>query len=1188
MTCRGNSRPLKRGRGGVKAPCGCGALRICDEAPRRSLRLPRSRKARRLDRTLRLLHGNRLDALAARMADAIAAEPPADPLAPEWIVVPHPGMGRWLQQFLAQRWGIAACLELVLPGKFLWDVAKTVEGTLPAQSAYERDALEWRIYGALRDARGRAARAPALMRYLGDGDPLKAFELAQRVADAFDQYLVYRPGWLERWERGESAVSHPHEAWQAELWRAVRAGVGEPHRAEVLRAVAARLERDPSAAARLPPRVSVFGVSAMPARHVELFAALARRTELTWYQLNPSTEWWGDVVTARERARIVAKLAVQGVAEEAGHLDDAHPLLAAWGKVGRDTLHALYANPLEDEVLPSDAAPAEQQAPGTMGDLFAPPPARRPGRSLDWLKATIDTLDPKLPPPAALDDSIRMHACASRVREVEVLHDRLLAWFERDATLTPRDVVVMTPKLAEYAPLVEAVFGAAPESRRIPVTVADRPARDAHALLRAFGALLALPQSRLTASEVLDLLGVDAIARRFELAHEAGEHVAAWIEALGIRWGLDADDRERAGVGRWGDFAWRQGLDRLVLGYAMGATHDSIEAPREGITVGGAAAPTARRHLRSVPPSGLPPLPQNAGRELEPYPWIEGQRAATAGRLVRFVERLADWRVRLAAPRTAQAWQETLTALVGELVDTRASDANEAVALKTIYAAIGAVVDAAARGGQASLALPHAVARAAVDAHLAEPDRHQRFLAAGTTVCAMVPMRNVPFRIVCLLGLDDGEFPRREPEPSFHLVRAYPQPGDRTRQDDDRYLFLEALLAARESLHVSYVAVNPRDGSLRPPSIVVSELLDFVAGAYGDDARKVRDLVHVVHAASAYEPAVFVTDGREQSFDDAWLPAAAAAAGPRVDPPHFAELAVDDVAPAEFAEIALDEVVAFYRDPAKHYVRRVLELALPDLEATVDDEPQALDGLGRYAVDDALLRRLLVDPRADDDALVAMLRARALLRPGRGGVLDAKARLRCVRELVGHYRKRFGAAAARVVPVERRTDTWRVAGEITVVGDAVVTLRAGGARGGDWIALALQAQLAGLGDGWLLGIEEDAPCVSRLDARALDPHWIDTAVAFYRSSRHGFVPLIRQTSWAWAKHGLADPAKAASAARQMLGMAVRGRRDARPEIDEPHVALLLRGRDEPFDEAFAAAAQALLVPLRAAIEEDAA
>ena len=1116
-----------------------------------------------MDRTIRLLHGSRLDALADRLIGTLAPAPPGDPLADEIVVVPHPGMGRWLQQVFARKSGIAAGLALVLPGRFVWATARALEGELPPQSGWERDALEWRIHGALAD--GVPAREPVLARYLDADDPLRAWELARRLADAFDQYALYRPCWLARWARDEAALSHRHEAWQRRLWRAIHAGVGEPHRAEVVERTVATLEsrRDDAAlASRLPARVSVFGVSSMPELHVRFFGALARHVEVTWYQLVPTTGWWGDAVLGRERARLLAKLAVQGVAEDQAHVERIHPLLAAWGRIGRDTQNLLWSMPLDDEAVEGGGEDEGQgQREGETGDLFVAPAVARPRGTLAWLRASLDAQEAR-PGPPPLDGSLLVHACATRLREVEVLHDALLARFEQDPTLTPRDVVITTPKLADYAPLVEAVFSAAPKSRRIPYTIADRSARDAHPLAGAHLALLALAGSRLAASEVAELVSVDAIARRHGLDGEGREALMEWIDALAIRFGLDAEDRRRAGLGAWGDFAWRTGFDRVVLGYALG--DDAADAVIEG----------------------------GDGTPLAPHPGVEGQRAALAGRIVRFVERLAEWRVRLAEPRTIEAWQSLSNMLLEEFVDARAGDVETAAALASIRAGVERVVDAARRGGEAHRPVPHAVFLAAVEAELGEPERHARFLAAGVTVCAMVPMRNVPFRIVCVLGLDDGEFPRREPEPSFHLMRAEPRPGDRTREEDDRYLFLEALLAAREAVHLSHVCINARDGSRRPPSAVVTDLVEFVAGAAAvtDDARK--KLV-VEQVAQAWDPRAYRgprrnpgapipgTENAGHSYDDRWLPAASALAGPRRSAVPFAEPA--PISPggeppdgAARPELGFAEVFAFYRNPPRDYLRHVLGVSLARERTIEDDEPHAGGGLVRYGADDALLGDLVADPALDDATLVARLRARAKLRPGRAGLHDAQERIACVRRVVSSYRVLVGEATIVRRPARLETRRATLAGELeAVAGLGPVRLRAGAARLGDWVELALSMLALEAPCATFVGLERDAPCVERLDLGDLDPAWPEQIVACHLAARSGLAPLLRHASWCYAEHA-GDPARALREALAVL----EGQRGPRERETDPAAALVLRGREPPFGEAWEAAASVLLAPLR--------
>jgi exodeoxyribonuclease V gamma subunit len=706
------------------------------------------------------------------------------------------------------------------------------------------------------------------------------------------------------------------------------------------------------------------------------------------------------------------------------------------------------------------------------------------------------------------------------------------------------------------------VFSAAPESRRIPYTVADRSARDAHPLAGAWLALLALPGSRLAASEVAELVSVDAIARRMGLEGEGRESLMAWIDALAIRFGLDADDRRRAGLGAWGDFAWRTGLDRIVLGYALG--DDSAGAVLQGAD----------------------------GTPLAPHPGVEGQRAALAGRVARLVERLAEWRARLAEPRAIEAWQSLSNGLLEEFVDARPGDVETAAALASIRAGVERVVEAAKRGGEAHRPVPHAVFLAAVDAELGEPARHARFLAAGVTVCAMVPMRNVPFRIVCVLGLDDGEFPRREPEPSFHLMRAEPRAGDRTREDDDRYLFLESLLAARDAVHLSHVCINARDGSRRPPSAVVTDLVEFVAGsaAVPDDAR---NALVLEHPAAAWDPRIYRggdrsrtdaipgTRGTDHSYDDRWLPAASALAGPRRGPVPFAEpgpIAPDGEVPDEAAkpELGFAEVFAFYRNPPRDYLRRVLGVSLARERTIEDDEPQAGGGLVRYGVDEALLGDLVADPALDDATLVARLRARAKLRPGRAGLHDAQARIECVRRVVSRYRLLVGEAS--VVRRLARLETRRaiLAGELeAVTGLGPVRLRAGASRLGDWVELALSMLALEAPCAIFVGLERDAPCVERLELGDLDPAWPEQVVACHLAARSGLAPLLRHASWCYAEHA-GDPARALREALAVL----EGHRGPRERETDAAAALVLRGREPAFGEAWEAAASVLLAPLR--------
>ena len=1075
---------------------------------------------------IRFFHGHDLGGLADALACELVRAPLPDPLASEVILVPHPGMGRWLQQRFAQRFGIAACLDLALPARFVWQTLVALDPQLPEQSGYERDALRWRIHGLIEKLAGTRGFEP-INRYLGDrSDPERAFELADRLGDAFDQYLVYRPDWLDTWEQGRLVgLANPHEAWQAALWRAVRESVAQPHRAELIRRYGALLANDEPLpdGIELPSRIAVFGLSTLPPIHLRFLSALANRVPVTWFHLDPSDEWWGDVQTGRERRRAEARFARDGVPDAERHLESPHPLLESFGRIGRDFVRQLYdVFEFDDEHVTSE----------------------EPDSLLGHVRQTLAALKTDIAPPAVEgDDSIRVYGCLDPLREVETLHDALLARFEADPTLTPRDIVVMTPRYADYAPLIEAVFGAAPESRRIPYTLADRTAA-MHPLVHAYVRLLALPQSRLAASEVLDLLRVPAIGQRFGIDAEDHSRIVRWVEATKIRWGIDASDRTRLGLGSFEEFSWTAGLDRVLVGYAAG---DDAQL------VGGVL----------------------------PYDELEGQGARAAGAALRFVERLADWRTRLEATRRASAWQDTLLALLDECFDEGADD-DERRARRAVRESTEALHRALDRGGRSGDPIASAVLRAALTAQLEEPERRQRFLATGVTVCAMVPMRNVPFRVVCLLGLDEGAFPRREPEASFQLMRAAPRDGDRSRADDDRYLFLEALLAARSHLHISHGAVNPKDGSSRPPSVVVEELLAFVESCQPKERREsVRKALYRRVPDQPYDPLLF-RPNELRSFDTTWEDSARALERPRAVPPPFATYAVESsvefedeaVAAAAPPVIVLEDLLGFYRNPPKDYGRRVLKLVLDESSLPEDDEPFVLNGLDGYQLSDHLLARWSADRNIADRTLLLESRAAGLLRPGFAGLRDFQAHARAVRSLLEHVGE---LPAPTAVAIDREGGGAVVRGAATVHGDRLVVMRAAKLRGVDWLRGAIAGSLLGRDRVLGFGLVKGQRVEGVLDLTQLPAEWLARVVGIYRRSREGFVPLLAKSSW--------DAVHQKSGESAALSCFNGQKHDNAPpgERTEPYVALAWRGRQPPLDEAFFAFAELVFRPIEDAL-----
>ena len=910
-----------------------------------------------------LIYGNRLDRLAAHLGARLATPAVADTLAADVVLIPQPALRHWLQQALAERYGIAANLDLCTPSEFVWRLLRAARPELPDASPWDRERLRWQLFALLGDS--AATLPPPVRRHLqraviddpgGDrqrastGDAMAHYALADALAAAYDRYQAYRPDWLRDWERN---VPASRDDWQAQLWRSLRQRLkGSPHRAALLGDWLTRHDREAEGFAGiappgLPPRVAAFGTIHVSPDVLHMLAVVGQWIELDFYLPMPSAEYWGDVESLRERVRRdgVASLLSAALADA----ERDNPLLTAWGAGGREIVAQLFSY---DVVLPQRET-----------ELFV-----APGRDTLLHRLQQDVLERAAPTAAAFDVgdvSLQLHACHSKLREVEVLHDQLRALLDDprfDPPLQPRDIAVLAPDIADYLPLARAVFGGlAPDDPRfIPFALADRPQAQSHPLVAMLLDVLALADAPLTASGFRDLLATPAVAHALQLdaAHRA--RIDGWFAAAGIRWGDDEHARERAGAGRWREYSFDFGIDRLISGYAAG---DGAEA--------------------SV-----------AGTELiAPYSELEGADAETLDRALAFYRRLRELAAWMRESHPAVEWRARLAGWLQASLAPVPQDDAEAQARRLLLETLDDFASEAANAG----ALPALLVRRALRDALTLPSPHRPWLSGGVTFAGMVPLRTVPFRAICLLGLDADAYPRREPADDINRLvdaiqgRAPRYPGDRSVRDDDRFLFLQLLCAAGDVFYLSYGGSDARDGSVREPSPVIAELLDAVERMHGES---VREQLCVQHPLQPFSPRAFGVgdDGgvepRRFSYRKEWAMPAAAAVQANEQPFVTAPLAMD--APELLEPPDRNALQAFFANPAKAWLQHRLGLRLITREETLDDrEPQGRDALRRYAVISALTAN---DAQQSDDQIVdadadvvRRMRARAELPPGRDG-----------------------------------------------------------------------------------------------------------------------------------------------------------------------------------------------------------
>ncbi len=908
-----------------------------------------------------VIHGNKPELLKQLLVDWFKAHP-LSPLENETILVQSNGIAQWLKLALATApdasaqagCGIAAAFDMLLPSNFMWRAYRAVLGPEAVADVlpFDKPLLIWRLMRLLPTLTHQAGYEP-LAAFLQDDPQLrKRYQLADKIADLFDQYQVYRADWLDAWASGREVLTNlhghaqplkPNVRWQALLWRALLDDAGiasHTSRAAVHQQFMKTLPTLTTRPDRLPRRVSVFGLSSLPGQSLDVLRGIAKFTQVLLCVHNPCQHDWSDVVSAQDVARRLFTRHARKpglpmvLSEEDLHLH-AHPLLASWGKQGRDYIRFVDEADRPDEYRPLF------QAIGHRIDLFEPHADSGHSTLLNQLQDDILHLRPLQETHAQWpavnprqDRSLRFHVVHSMQREVEVLHDQLLAAFNADDTLHPRHVIVMVPDVNQYAPHIEAVFGlqAPGDPRHIPYSIADRSQRHQSPVAFALEFLLSISDSRLAASDVMDLLDVTAVRQRFGIEAENLPLLRRWIQQAQIRWGLNAQHRqpfmgELGGRGNPNEQnTWMHGLKRMLLGYAVGGD------------------PTQRT--------------DRDWHGIEPLAEVTGLDAALVGPLDRLLRALESWMLTVSQPATPSVWGQRLQAMMADFLHT--DEPQDAALLLQLHNSLQQWL-VACDAAQLEEDLPLSVVRDHWLTQLDQPHLTQRFMGGQLTFATLMPMRAIPFRMVCLLGMADGEFPRARPPVDFDLMADDLRPGDRSRREDDRFLFLEALLSARERLHISWVGKSIQDNSTRPPSVLVSQLRDHLAAGWSlhgqDDPQDLLAALTVEHKLQAFNPDYLGTTPATSAlftYASEWECPAPASVPVR---PAMTPLA----RPRLEQPISLQQLAEFLRNPVKTFYRERLQISLDSQAVTVEDqEPFSLDGLQSW-----VLREELIQARLD-------------------------------------------------------------------------------------------------------------------------------------------------------------------------------------------------------------------------------
>ncbi len=862
---------------------------------------------------IKLYASNNLEYLVAQLGNQLF-KPKHNILSPHTIIVQSLGMQRWISLQLAKQYGVFLNCRFPFPENFAEEIYAAAIPDYQLSPLYTHKALVWLIASLLPKCIDEKPFEEVKQYLVVDGtiSQMRLYQLAQKLAFLYDEYIVYFYKDILEWDKKRS------DLWQVLLWRYIKNAIAVDtkicHKAQLLE-YTIKAVKDPKNAKALKEKLTdeifVFGITALPEYYIKLLDAISTIVSVHIFQLNPSKEYWFDVSPEKTILRIKQKIKKKNIDTDL-HFDVGNPLLASLGKVGQEYISMLLDYNVEEDInnkthytfdvhntllghIQSDICHCIERGKGEYAKLAIQPD----------------------------DRSISIHSCHSPLREVEVLRDYIIDILN-STTIVPNDIVVMAPDIDVYVPFIKAVFDEQVLQKEglpaLPYSIADQSYRNTSRFISAFSDLLEVMTGRLEADKICELLDYDEIALRFGIEKHNVIAFHQWVESLNVKWGKDANHRTHYTHTESDAFTWRYAINRLLMGYAVPQTAGLVDG-------------------------------------VIPFDSVEGSGARVLGCCINFLETLLYFFDEAQKPKSLAAWIEYFENLMPAMLDV-GSHPQDYENIQSLFSSLGAIVTDITLNED----MEFMVVKSWVENFLSEQRASSNFLSKGITFCQLLPMRSIPFKVVCLLGMNDGQFPRLDENISFDILRyeIYKDklpPCIRSRRNDDRYLFLESIISAKEFLFISYQGQSPIDLSIKEPSIVVNELLEYIQRGFyvQDQTQSIRDFLVVTHHLYHFHPLYFQGHRNYFSYSKMWYDESRALTGKKRDYRPFVLQPIETK--KHNSVITMDEFIEFFNNPARYFITKILGIYLRD--SVIDIDSDELLGMGR-GLDEYLLNNEII------------------------------------------------------------------------------------------------------------------------------------------------------------------------------------------------------------------------------------
>lgn len=849
---------------------------------------------------------------------------------PEIIVVQSNGMEKYLSLELSKRLGIASNFLFLYPNSMLEYCLEKTEVLKKKFIKPSNDIYTWAIMELIFEFKDNKI-FNEILDYVKTDDQKISIEKLYQLSEKISRLFKEYQIFRPEWILLWEENEN-ESGWQSFLWNRLAKKLELDSLVKSAHKIMNEFQEDDKILKKLPKRISVFGIFSLPKIYLDSLNFFSKTCEVNLYLLNPCMEYWGEILSEKKIDRIKRKSDETNL-----YLDPGNSLLASFGETGKvffDILNEYEINRFDDFFISPMETSILSCIQYSILNLF---------NYSNKEKFKI----------SSFDKSVRIHSCHSPMREMEILKDNILYVLDSDDQIEISDIIVMIPDIEKYSPYIKAVFGRTNDDKKIPFSIADRSAKSENKGLDCFFGILGIFISRFEASLVVDLLEDKIIHEKFGLNEKSVEKIKKWVFDLRISWGLDSEFKKNMNFSQDNSGTWKKGLDILCLGHAL--------SPDSNICF-----------------SSLFPLVEIDSSDQE----------ALSGLMEFYFKIKKYYEIIKGNSYFVSEWVEILTGLCDDFLFFENKNEFDFINLKKIFTDL----KEEALDSKSQIKVPFSVMYQRIEKLMSSPSSGYGFLDGRLTFCAMLPMRSIPFQMIAVCGLNEGDFPRSYFPPDFDLMAKFPRKGDRHIRDDDKYLFLETIISARKYLYLSYIGNDIKTDSIIPPSSVLSELTDYIQDNFISDKDIIKQITRN-HFAPSFSSAYFKFDNPlEADSNDSIF--SYSKRFMELSKDIFSEektsfvfndepLKRDEESSSEFIDI--NSITGFFKNPQRFYLKINSIETGTDFEFFEDREIFNPDGLLNYLISNDLFNMFLEGN--EEDICQMILKSRNMLPYGKTGII---------------------------------------------------------------------------------------------------------------------------------------------------------------------------------------------------------